>query len=396
MLLILNGKITFEYQYCQQCGSCLAVCPTKSLSAKRLKNGLVDIQIDQDTCIKCKKCIKSCPAAIGDQIEEYNRDFPKKKYYFARSNDADIRYLSSSGGTCKTLIIQALKQGLIDGVYTLCKTNKYPYAEGMFYSKENIPSHDDIPNSVYHSVMLNANIELIPKCKRLMVVGTNCQIKGMEVLLKHKCDTLIKVCIFCKQQKTLDSTRFWAKMMGVKINIDNYFDFQYRGNGWPGIVKLNQGKLPYARASILPFGKRIWTVPGCNICGDTFSQYHADLSLMDPWGGINAGDVQGSNLVVVHTTVGCEILNAVENLELIKKSYSEVIPGLSLKDINRKQQMIPYFQGKKCSARIKIAGILEIFQRNFFIFVLQLLPKMPIIMYRIIHKIPDLRNIILR
>ena len=34
MLLILNGKITFEYQYCQQCGSCLAVCPTKSLSAK--------------------------------------------------------------------------------------------------------------------------------------------------------------------------------------------------------------------------------------------------------------------------------------------------------------------------------------------------------------------------
>ena len=57
MLLILNGKITFEYQYCQQCGSCLAVCPNKSLSAKRLKNGLVDIQIDQDTCIKCKSVL---------------------------------------------------------------------------------------------------------------------------------------------------------------------------------------------------------------------------------------------------------------------------------------------------------------------------------------------------
>ena len=53
--------------------------------------------------------------------------------------------------------------------------------------------------------------------------------------------------------------------------------------------------------------------------GIHLGQYHADLSLMDPWGGINAGDVQGSNLVVVHTTVGCEILNAVENLELIKK-----------------------------------------------------------------------------
>lgn len=49
--------------------------------------------------------------------------------------------------------------------------------------------------------MLNANIELIPKCKRLMVVGTNCQIKGMEVLLKHKCDTLIKVCIFASNKR---------------------------------------------------------------------------------------------------------------------------------------------------------------------------------------------------
>ncbi len=81
----------------------------------------------------------------------------------------------------------------------------------MFYSKENIPSHDDIPNSVYHSVMLNANIELIPKCKRLMVVGTNCQIKGMEVLLKHKCDTLIKVCIFCKQQKDIGFYAFFGQ-----------------------------------------------------------------------------------------------------------------------------------------------------------------------------------------
>ena len=110
--------------------------------------------------------------------------------------------------------MQALKQGLIDGVYTLCKTNKYPYAEGMFYSKENIPSHDDIPNSVYHSVMLNANIELIPKCKRLMVVGTNCQIKGMEVLLKHKCDTLIKSLYFLQATKDIGFYAFLGKNDG--------------------------------------------------------------------------------------------------------------------------------------------------------------------------------------
>ncbi len=104
-------------------------------------------------------------------------------------------------------------------------------------------------------------------------------------------------------------------------------------------------------------------------------------------GGINAGDVQGSNLVVVHTTVGCEILNAVENLELIKKSYSEVIPGLSLKDINREATNDSLLPRKEMFMRIKIAGILEIFQRNFLYLYFSYCLKMPIIMYRIIHKI---------
>ena len=54
---------------------------------------------------------------------------------------------------CKTLIIESLKNNLADGVYTLRKTGRYPYAEGEFYTKENIPRYDDIPNSVYHSVL---------------------------------------------------------------------------------------------------------------------------------------------------------------------------------------------------------------------------------------------------
>ena len=396
MLSLVDGKIKFEYQFCQQCGSCLAACPTQSISISRLKNGLANFRINADSCILCKKCIKSCPATMEDIVEHYSQELSTKHYYFARSSNEQIRYKSSSGGTCKTIVIQSLTQNLVDGVYTLCYSDKFPYVEGKFYSHNNIPTYDDIPNSVYHSVMLNANANDIPKCKRLMVVGTNCQLKGLEVLLKHRCETLIKVCIFCKQQKTLDCTRFLGKMMGSKITLEHPFNFQYRGDGWPGMVKLNNKHLPYASASILPFGKRLWTVPGCNICGDPFSKEHADFSLMDPWGGINANDNKGCNLVTVHTVQGDQILKAVDNLELIEKTYSEVIPGLSLKDISRKQQLIKYFRRKKCDPWIKMIGNIEIVQRKLFIFLLEFLPKMPILFYRIIHKIPDLRNILLK
>ena len=396
MLSLTNGKIAFDFSKCQQCGTCLAVCPTHSIHALQLKNGLTDIKINQDTCIQCKKCIKSCPSTMKDNTEQYNESFPAKKYYFSNNADKQIRYSSSSGGTCKTLIIQALKQGLVDGVYTLGKSNEYPYVKGTFYTAEHCPSFQDIPNSVYHSVMLNKNVNCVPKCKRLMVVGTNCQLKALEIVLKHKCENLIKVCIFCKQQKCFDSTRFLAKIMGAEILLDKPFAFQYRGNGWPGTVRLNGKELPYARASILPFGKRLWTVPGCNICGDSFSQYHADLSLMDPWGEINPSDTQGTTLVTVHTQAGNDIIKTVKNLNLLEKSYKEVIPALGLNDINRKQKLIPYFLGENCSLKIKTAAHMEILQRKAFTILLTALPKMPILFYRIIHKSPDLRNLILR
>lgn len=141
--------------------------------------------------------------------------------------------------------------------------------------------------------------------------------------------------------------------MGAEILLDKPFAFQYRGNGWPGTVRLNGKELPYARASILPFGKRLWTVPGCNICGDSFSQYHADLSLMDPWGEINPSDTQGTTLVTVHTQAGNDIIKTVKNLNLLEKSYKEVIPALGLNDINRKQKLIPYFLGENCSRKSK-------------------------------------------
>lgn len=147
--------------------------------------------------------------------------------------------------------------------------------------------------------------------------------------------------------------------MGAEILLDKPFAFQYRGNGWPGTVRLNGKELPYARASILPFGKRLWTVPGCNICGDSFSQYHADLSLMDPWGEINPSDTQGTTLVTVHTQAGNDIIKTVKNLNLLEKSYKEVIPALGLNDINRKQKLIPYFLGENCSRKIKTAAHME-------------------------------------
>lgn len=396
MLTIKNNIVSYSYEFCQQCGICIAECPKCAISLQSVNNGLNKIIIDNNKCILCKRCINACPANKEDDFNGYFEEFPPKKYFLGYNSNDKIRKESSSGGVCKTLIIEGLKSGYLDGIYTLKKTDKYPYAEGEFYTKENIPDYCDLPNSIYHSVMACTNINRIEKCNRLMIVGTSCQLRALEKVAKNKCNELIKICIFCKQQKTLDSTRFLAKIIGENINNDNKFYAQYRGTGWPGIVKINNSSLPWHRAAQLPFGRRLWTVPGCDVCGDSFGiESNADMSLMDPW-IIRGRNELGETLITIHTEKGLDILRHIPNIVLEDKSYTEVEPALSLKDVWRKQQLVPFFRGEKCENKIIKAGKAEIKQRKILSYIAKNFPKMPILFYRILCKFPDLRNKILK
>ena len=396
MLLINRASIVYIYSHCQQCGICEAVCPKQAISLKRLDDGTHEVVVDDDKCIRCKRCVACCPANKDEDYKGYFEEYPRKMYYLGYNSDNRIRHDSSSGGVCKTIIIESLRNEWADGVYSLKRTEAFPFAEGEFYTKENIPTYDDIPNSVYHSVMVCRNISRIQKCKRLIVVGTSCQLRAMNVSLKGKVEEIIRVCIFCKQQKTLESTRFLAKMMGTKIPENLKFFARYRGEGWPGIVRVNGSELPYSRAAQIPFGRRLWTVAGCNVCGDSFgTNALADITLMDPW-KIREPNALGETLVIVHTDKGKRLMEQIQSLTLGPKSFDEVKPALDLKDVWRKQQLVPFFRGENCSDEVMKAGKAEQRQRAMLVSIVESLPRMPLIFYRALCKLPDLRNKILK
>jgi len=391
-----ENEIFYDYSHCQQCGICKPICPTKAISYTLLTNGLQDIAIDSDKCIRCKICVNACPANKESLFTDYFREFPNKRYFLGYNKDNFIRRKSSSGGVCKTLIIEGLKSGLVDGVYSLKRSDQYPYAEGTFYTKKNIPAYTEIPNSVYHSVMACLNFISIQKCDKLMIVGTACQLRALEKVVKNKCNILIKVCIFCKQQKTLDSTRFLAKIMGTEIPENLKFFARYRGQGWPGIVRVNGFELPYSRAAQIPFGRRLWTVAGCNVCGDSFgTNALADITLMDPW-KIREPNALGETLIIVHTDKGMQLVEQIQALKLEPKGFDEVKPALDLKDVWRKQQLVPFFRGENCNELITKAGKAEVRQRAFLRAIVETLPRMPMVFYRVLCKFPDLRNKILK
>jgi len=395
MLRVKNQEIKFKHTYCQQCGTCLSVCPNDAVTSSLTSDGTSIIHINKDFCNLCKLCVKYCPANKLFKKNDLHEYAKQKKYYLGYTSNENIRRQASSGGVARTIIIEGLKKNLFDGAYTLKKTSVYPYTEGYYFDRENIPHYDDIPNSIYHSVLTNQNLRKIKTVHKLLVIGTTCQLKDIEKLLKGKYEKIIKIAIFCKQQKTFESTNFIAKMVGEDICIDKPFYQSYSGGGWPGKATINKKQISFSIAAQLPFGRRLWSVRGCDICGNPFGD-NVDITLLDPW-GIDEENNLGRNLIIVHSSQGKEILDNLENYLCIEqKALNEILPALMLKDIERKQMLIPFFLGKKVSTRIILAGKFEKLQRIILIYFAKKLPRLPIMVYRTLNKLPDLRNIILR
>lgn len=397
MLKLIDNHIKYSFDFCQQCGACRYVCPTNAIAYQRADNGLKTVIIDDDKCVRCQRCVRTCPANRNLYIHDYVENLKGKHYCFAYNDDDRIRHSSSSGGACKTIIIESLKCGLVDGVYSLKKLEYYPSAVGEFYTKDNIPSYDDLPNSVYHSIMACTEIKKVTKVHRMMIVGTSCQLYALEKALKGKYDELVKVCIFCKQQKHLGSTKFLSKVIGEQIDDGMKFTTQYRGDGWPGFVRINAKSIKWETAAILPFGRRLWCVPGCDICGDPFGmEIGADISLMDPW-VIKEESSLGETLITVHSDKGRMLLHDIPHLVIEEKSYQEIIKALGEKDVWRKRETVPYFLGDNVSQLVKDAGDAELRQRAMLEKILNRIPRMPIFFYRLLNKLfPKKRDQLLK
>ena len=387
MIELDKNSVSIDHRFCQQCGACLAVCRQNAIRSERdSKDGLLRIEIDPKKCVACKMCYNVCPANKESKIVNIDEYCSSKKYMIGHNKDHEIRRKASSGGIARSIIVEGLTSGFFDGVFTLKKSANYPFAEGCFYTQENVPSFDDIPNSVYHSIPMNLNMAEIKRCKRLLIVGTPCQLKSLKAFIKNRCEELYTLCIFCKQQKNFKSSRFIAKLAKEKLtSFDDIRTFSYRGNGWPGACEFNGKKVAWGVAALMPFGKKLWTVPGCDICGNPFGD-DADITVLDPW-IIHKTNKLGDNLIVVHNDKGYNLLASINCIEFEEMDYSAVESSLMTCDIKRKNRLIDFFQGKESKSSIIKEGQKFVRKRRILERILENTPRLPLVIYKILARI---------
>ena len=80
---------------CTGCRACEQICPVKAISMKEDDEGFITPKVDEERCIKCGLCKKTC----GQIDRFYNKNnLEERKFLGVRPKEKEIAKNSTSGG----------------------------------------------------------------------------------------------------------------------------------------------------------------------------------------------------------------------------------------------------------------------------------------------------------
>ena len=241
-----NVSKTVIKMLCLGCGVCQDVCPKHCISIVHNRTNYP--AVDENTCVECGKCLKSC-AGLGIEIlsrsrKLFSEECCKENTYLGRylncykgySNDYEIRYHSASGGCLSQFLIWLLEKEIIDGAVVTRFKKDAPMTPEPFVAK----TKDEIlsgKSSKYCVVSMEGILtEIKQKEGRYVVVGLPCHIhairKCMDIDKQLRERVVGCFAIYCSSNKTMDSQKYLQYRYGVDKK--QLRSFAYRDNGCLG------------------------------------------------------------------------------------------------------------------------------------------------------------------
>jgi len=322
---------------CQGCGACVLVCPFNCLEYSNEKPRLVR------ECKVCGVCALACPQYEWSTPEIENFVFGRKRksgesfgiykrLAIAKTVDSQILKVCQDGGAVTTLLLSALKEGLIDGaIVTKNKKDKpfYPHPTLATTAEEILQSAG---TKYFYSPTILALKEAIKQKKsNLAFVGTPCQIRAirkmqMMRLKKYVAPLKFLIGLACSECFTYEGLmeNYIHRILGINPKSIKKIDVKGKM-----LIKLDSETVRIPISETKKYARQ-----SCHFCQD-FSSELADISA-------GALGLKGWTFVIIRTEKGDELFYNAEKAGAIRiKDASEDADALNLLNkLSRKKRRV--------------------------------------------------------
>lgn len=309
---------------CTGCRACEQICPVKAISMKEDDEGFITPKVDEERCIKCGLCKKTC----GQIDRFYNKNnLEERKFLGVRPKEKEIAKNSTSGGIAYLISKMVIEEnGIVFG--SAYDENLMPYQKYVKDKKE----LQQLRGSKYVTSDTKKTFsqvkEFLEEGKKILYIGVPCQIGGLKKFLKKDYENLYTIDdIICHGVPSQKIFKKYLENEEKKLR-EKIISYTARskskvawGMGYCAEIKT-KNKIKYKKADFDPyytaFLKGKVNRECCYECKYANLDRIGDITLGDLWGieqfDYDFYDKNGVSLAIVNTIKGEKIFNKVKNL----------------------------------------------------------------------------------
>lgn len=332
---------------CCGCSACVQKCPKRCITMREDDEGFLYPEVNGEDCINCGLCEKVCPL-----LKKTDKRSPSGVFAVKNRNDND-RLEGSSGGVFIALARDVISDGGV--VFGAVFDSEW---EVRHVCSETLDGLKAMTSSKY----LQSRIEdtyseaqrYLETGRKVMFVGTPCQIAGLHGFLRHDYVNLLTVDILCHGVPSPGIWRRYLSDVFGKTDVFTNSSVDYKkmitsvnfrektARGWHNYSIAVHGKtdLNAEKATLLlsesymdnlfmcGFLNDMYLRPSCYRCKCKQGRSKSDLTLADYWGVKTLmpdfSDDIGASLVMVNTEKGAAAL-ATSGLETRSTDLSSAV-----------------------------------------------------------------------
>lgn len=317
---------------CSGCSACMNICPHDAISMKPDKEGFIYPVIDKNKCINCNKCIRVCP-----YNNEWEPPHDMQKCIVGYNLNPDEREAGSSGAIFSLLAMQTLEDGGV--VFGAAYDKDFM----VFHSKAETPEQ---LKSLIGSKYLQSRIETsyrqvqeyLQNNRKVLFVGTTCQIAGLKGYLRKDYDQLLCVDFVCLG---IPSPLVWKDYLVTYFPGETiiHVNFKSKSRGWHTFsLAIDTDKQHFSKDGKSTFFfsgyfKGLYSRPCCSDCIFKNNKNRiSDITLSDSWGceefAAEIDDNKGLSNIIIHNDKGDKAFLSIKNKICYKQvEFEKIIEG---------------------------------------------------------------------